>query len=53
MTAHFPGLENNNQLSHEIIQYKKTTIYDVGNTGTAVEQSQKRGGIKSIYVYYI
>jgi hypothetical protein len=31
----------------------KTTIYGVGNPGTAVEQAQKRAGIKIIHTNYI
>jgi len=32
---------------------KKTTIYGVGNSGTAVEQAQKCGWIQSIHTNYI
>jgi len=31
----------------------KTTIYGVGNPGTAVEQAQKRAGIKIVHTNYI
>jgi hypothetical protein len=38
----------NSHLSPQIIEYKNTMTYDVGNPGPGLEQAQKCVGVKSV-----
>jgi len=37
-----------NHISPQIIKYKRTTTYDVGDPGLDLKQTQKCGGVKLV-----